>query len=84
MDSCFWALRLSTMTPHQKKVALAWLDAVDQEFDILVRDGRQMRALNQALVLHEDQTITWADDKRWDRVKEVAKALPGADRVGFA
>lgn len=72
------------MTAHEQEVALAWLDAVDQEFDILAREGRQMRALNQVLVLHEDQTITWAEDKRWDRVMEIANALPGADGVGSA
>ena len=74
-DRYIWAFLVPGMAPHQQKVAVAWLDAVDKEFDILERGSRQTRALNQALVLHEDQTITWAEDRRWDQCMKLAKVL---------
>lgn len=76
-DRCFWALRVPSLTAPQKKVAIAWLDAIDKEFEILEREGKPTRPLNQALTLREDQTIAWQDDKRWDQLMNIVKVLPG-------
>ncbi|KAF9233740.1 Alpha/Beta hydrolase protein [Melanogaster broomeanus] len=76
-DRCFWALRVPSMNVPQKEVAVAWLDAIDKEFEILEREGKPTRALNQALTLKENQTIAWEDDKRFAQLMEVAKVLPG-------
>ncbi|KAG8221138.1 Alpha/Beta hydrolase protein [Butyriboletus roseoflavus] len=76
-DRCFWALRVPSLTAAQKEVAVAWLDAIDKEFQILEREGKPTRPLHQALTLREDQTIAWQDDKRWDQLMNVAKVLPG-------
>ncbi|EGN97031.1 hypothetical protein SERLA73DRAFT_93724 [Serpula lacrymans var. lacrymans S7.3] len=76
-DRPFWALRVPTMTSSQTEVAKAWLDAVDQEIAILEKEGKPTRGLNEALTLKTDQTIAWAEDKRFDSLMEVAKILPG-------
>ncbi|KAF8836936.1 alpha/beta-hydrolase [Paxillus ammoniavirescens] len=76
-DRCFWALRVPSMTLPQKEVALAWLDAIDKEFEILEREGKSTRPLNQALTLKEDQTIAWEGDKKWEQLMEIVKVLPG-------
>ncbi|KAG6335996.1 hypothetical protein ID866_3091 [Astraeus odoratus] len=78
-DRCFWALRLPNMSLPQKEVAIAWLDAIDEEFERLECSRKQMRPLNQALTLQEDQTIAWAEDKHWDRLMAIAKILPGEE-----
>lgn len=65
------------MTASQKEVAVAWLDAIDKEVEILEREGKATRPLNQALTLREDQTIAWQDDKRWDQLMNIAKVLNG-------
>lgn len=65
------------MSASQKRVAVAWLDAIDNEFMILEREGKPTRPLNQALTLREDQTIAWQDDERWGRAMEIVKLLPG-------
>ncbi|KAI6164473.1 Alpha/Beta hydrolase protein [Pisolithus thermaeus] len=78
-DSCLWALRVPIMSFPQKEVAVAWLDAIDKEFSILESEGKQTRALNQALTLREDQTIDWEEDRDWHRLMGVAKVLPGED-----
>ncbi|KAF8448767.1 Alpha/Beta hydrolase protein [Boletus edulis BED1] len=77
-DRCFWALRVPSMTAPQKRVAIAWLDAIDNELAILERgEGKSTRPLNQALTLREDQTIAWQEDRRWDQLMDIAKVLPG-------
>ncbi|KAH0836860.1 Alpha/Beta hydrolase protein [Lanmaoa asiatica] len=76
-DRCFWALRVPSLTAPQKEVAVAWLNAIDKEFEILEREGKPTRPLNQALTLKEDQTITWQDDEKWDQLMNIAKVLPG-------
>ncbi|KAI6149684.1 Alpha/Beta hydrolase protein [Pisolithus tinctorius] len=78
-DRCLWALRVPIMSLPQKRVAVAWLDAIDKELSILEREGKQTRALNQALTLREDQTIGWVEDKDWDQLMEIVKVLPGED-----
>lgn len=78
-DSCLWALRSPILSIPQKEVAVAWLDAIDTEFSILEREGKQTRALNQVLTLQEDHSIGWVEDKDWDRLMEIAKVLPGED-----
>jgi hypothetical protein len=65
------------LTDPQKKVAVAWLDAIDDEFAILEREGKPKRPLNQALTLREDQTIEWQEDKRWDQFMGIVEVLPG-------
>lgn len=65
------------MTASQKEVAVAWLDAIDKEVEILEREGKATRPLNQALTLREDQTIAWQDDQRWDQLMNIAKVLNG-------
>ncbi|KAH7890931.1 Alpha/Beta hydrolase protein [Phlebopus sp. FC_14] len=76
-DRCFWALRVPSMNVPQKEVAVAWLDAIDKEFEILECEGQPMHPLNTALTLKEDQTIEWVEDKRWDHLMTIAKVLPG-------
>ncbi|KAG8221109.1 Alpha/Beta hydrolase protein [Butyriboletus roseoflavus] len=76
-DRCFRALRVPSLTAAQKEVAVAWLDAIDKEFEILEREGKPTRPLHQALTLREDQTIAWQNDKRWDQLMNIAKVLPG-------
>ncbi|KAN0088307.1 Alpha/Beta hydrolase fold [Tylopilus felleus] len=82
-DRCFWALRLPSLTDPQKKVAVAWLDAIDDEFAILEREGKPKRPLNQALTLREDQTIEWQEDKRWDQFMGIVEVLPGEGSPHF-
>jgi hypothetical protein len=65
------------MNLPQKEVAVAWLDAIDKEFEILEREGKPTQPLNQALTLKEDQTIAWEEDKKWEQLMEIAKVLPG-------
>jgi len=76
-DRSFWALRVPNLNASQKKVAVAWLDAIDAEVNILEREGRPTRPLTQALTLREDQTVAWQEDKRWDEVMNIVKVLPG-------
>ncbi|KAI6112903.1 Alpha/Beta hydrolase protein [Pisolithus sp. B1] len=78
-DSCLWALRVPIMSISQKEVAVAWLDAIDKELSNLECEGKQTRALNQALTLREDRTIGWVEDRDWDRLMGIAKVLPGED-----
>ncbi|KAI6023320.1 Alpha/Beta hydrolase protein [Pisolithus marmoratus] len=56
-DRRLWALRVSITSFPQREVAITWLDVIDKELNIPEREGKQMRALNQALTLPEDQTI---------------------------
>lgn len=58
-------------------MAIAWLDAIDNEFALLEREGKPTRPLNQALTLKEDQTIEWQEDKRWNQLMDIVKVLPG-------
>lgn len=74
-DRCLWALRVPTLTDPQKKVAVAWLDAIDKAIETVEREGKPTRPLNQALTLREDQTIAWQDDKKWDRLMDIVKVL---------
>ncbi|KAG9313242.1 Alpha/Beta hydrolase protein [Chiua virens] len=76
-DRCFWALRVPSLSAPQKQVAVAWLDAIDNEFKLLEREGKPTRPLNQALTLREDQTIAWQYDEKWDQLMDIAKVLPG-------
>ena len=76
-DRCFWALRLPNLTDAQQKVAIAWLDAVDKEVEILEREGKPTRPVHEALTLREDQTIAWQVDARWDRLMDIVSTLPG-------
>ena len=70
-DHCFWALRVPSLTAPQKDVAAAWLDAIDEEFTILGREGK--RTIKLTL---RDQTIAWQVDARWDQLKDIVKVLP--------
>lgn len=76
-DRCFWALRIPSMNYPQMKKAIEWLDAFDKEIAALEQQGKPMHELDEALTMQEDQSIVWAEDKRWAELMNVAKILPG-------
>lgn len=76
-DRWFWALRLPALTASDKRVAIAWLNAIDKETEALEREGKPTRPLKQTLTLMEDQTIEWQEDRKWDQFIDIIKVLPG-------
>ncbi|KAG2363174.1 Alpha/Beta hydrolase protein [Suillus spraguei] len=76
-DRCFWALRIPSMNYPQTKKAIEWLDAFDKEIAALEQQDKPMHELDEALTMQEDQSIVWAEDKRWAELMNIAKILPG-------
>lgn len=65
------------MTSDQIETARKWLSAIDSETRAIEAAGRPLRDARSVLTLHEDRTIAWAEDRKYDEVMRLAKVLPG-------
>ena len=62
--------------PDQADIARAWLMAIEKETRALADAGRPLHAAKEVLVLREDKSIGWEDDKIYESIMRLAEALP--------
>ncbi|CAL1698757.1 unnamed protein product [Somion occarium] len=77
-DRTLWALRIPSLEPDQRKVAVAWLDIIAAEVKKL-EQGQEpsRRSVKDILALKADRSIGWITDGKWDEIMKLATVLPG-------
>ena len=70
-DRSLWAFRLPILNPDQVSVARSWLDAIDEE---KAKQGEN-RSPTDVLVLDEDRSIHWVEDRKWEAKLKLGEIL---------
>ncbi|KAH8115897.1 carboxylesterase [Phellopilus nigrolimitatus] len=77
-DSVLWHYREPNLEEDQKLVARNWVRVVNEELRAVEEAGKALKDVKQVLTLREDRTIGWDEDRRFDEVMRLIKALPEA------
>ncbi|TDL14924.1 carboxylesterase [Rickenella mellea] len=75
-DQTLWKYRVPTLLPEELSVAREWLDSIDNEINLLEREGRSVKGLKDVLTLRVDRSIAWTEDQKYDEVMRLIKAFP--------
>ena len=74
-DRVLWCYREPGLNEGERKIALTWLNTVENEMRAIEKETPSAKAPNFALTLREDKTIGWDTDKRYDELMRLAKVL---------
>jgi hypothetical protein len=76
-DQVLWHYRETVLTVEERNIALAWLRAIDEEVSKLENSGdKPMEGeVSRAFFLHEDKSMGWDVDHRFDEFMRFMEVL---------